>query len=340
MLNVGIIGMGMMGRTHFEAYANIYGVKVRAICDRKPQRASGDMAGTDGNVLGAGVAKLDMTGILGTTNYKEILEHPEIDIIDICTATPNHPELTAECLATGKHVLCEKPLARTAAQARQIVENARRSRGTFMTAMCLRFWPEWSWLKTAIAEQRYGRVLSATFRRMATMPAGWYSNGELSGGALLDLHIHDTDFVHYLFGMPRAVMSRGYAKTSGAVDHLVTQYLYDEGKGPPLVAAEGSWCMNDGFAFEMKYTVNCERATLDYDLGRTPALQVAAEGKLEAITVPSETGYVGELRYFIECLQAGKQPDMVPLEDPVRCLEILEAEERSVREGRIIELNS
>src|SRR3954469_13136772 len=106
MLNVGIIGMGMMGRTHFEAYALLPNVKVRAICDRNAHRASGNMVGTEGNVLGAGVQQLDMTGILGTMDHLEILNHPEIDIIDICTATPNHLELATAALATGKHVIC------------------------------------------------------------------------------------------------------------------------------------------------------------------------------------------------------------------------------------------
>jgi predicted dehydrogenase len=335
MLNVGIIGMGMMGRTHFEAYALLPNVKVRAICDRNPQRASGDLVGTEGNVLGAGVQQLDMTGILGTTDHLEILNHPEIDIIDICTATPNHLELAMAALATGKHVICEKPLARTSAIARQIASAAREASGLFMTAMCLRFWPEWAWLKTAIDEQRYGRVLGVTIRRVASMPKGWYSNGELSGGALLDLHIHDTDFVDYLLGKPAAVFSRGYSKTSGAVDHLVTQYLFDGPDAPSLVTAEGSWCLADGFGFQMKYTVNCERATLDYDLGRTPLLTVTANGEVEAITLPNETGYFRELQYFVGCVERGEQPSVVKIDDPVRCLEILEAEERSVKSGKI-----
>jgi len=335
MINIGIIGMGMMGRTHFEAYQTFPGVRVAAICDRKPQRASGNLVGTEGNVLGAGVQQLDMTGILGTTDHLELFNNPEIDVLDICTATPTHPDLVRAALATGKHVICEKPLARTAAAAREIVTAARQAKGTFMTAMCLRFWPEWAWLKTALLERHYGEVHSAVLRRVTSMPQGWYANGQLSGGALLDLHIHDTDFVYFLFGKPQAVFSRGYTKTSRAIDHLVTQYLYDPGQGPPLVSAEGSWALADGFGFEMDYTLNCELATLDYSLSRSPALKVSHNGKSETIEVANETGYTAELRYFVECLQASKKPTLVTLDDPVNCLEILEAEERSIASGQI-----
>ncbi|MDX1962247.1 MAG: Gfo/Idh/MocA family oxidoreductase [Pirellulales bacterium] len=338
MINVGIIGMGMMGRTHFEAYQLLPNVQVTMICDRNPQRASGNMVGTEGNVLGAGIQRLDMTNITGTTQMADVFNNPELQLIDICTATPTHPELVAAALATGKHVLCEKPLARTAAAARQMVAAAAASPGLFMTAMCLRFWPEWAWLKHAITANRYGRVRSATFRRVTSMPAGWYSKGELSGGALLDLHIHDTDFVYYLFGRPAGVFSRGYSKTSGAVDHLVTQYLYPAGSGPELVVAEGSWSLAPGFGFEMAYTVNCEEATLDYRLGRTPALQVSQNGVLQPIHLPEETGYLCELRYFVDCIHAGERPTVVTLEDPVQCLEILEAEEASVASGQIVSL--
>ena len=126
-----------------------------------------------------------------------------------------------------KDVYCEKPLARTSAQCREILAAADQSSGYFMPAMCMRFWPGWSWLKSAIDEQTYGKVKAARFRRVGEPPA-WgregYFNGAASGGALLDLHIHDTDFVQYLFGRPKAVYSQGFSFYSGAIDHVVTQY--------------------------------------------------------------------------------------------------------------------
>src|SRR5690606_21298367 len=82
-------------------------------------------------------------------------------------------------------------------------------------------------LKDAAADQRYGKILAARFRRVSGPPAwskGTYFKGAESGGALLDMHIHDTDFIQFVFGAPRRVFSTGLTRYSGAIDHVVTQY--------------------------------------------------------------------------------------------------------------------
>jgi len=140
--------------------------------------------------------------------------------------------------------------------------------------MCLRFWPEWSAAKAAVASGSYGRVLSARFRRVAQAP-GWghghFLNAADSGGALLDLHIHDVDFIRFCFGHPSRVFSRGHTRVSGGIDHVVSQY---DTAGGAVISAEGSWAMTPGFGFCMAYTVVFERATLDYDSSRgTEALR-------------------------------------------------------------------
>jgi predicted dehydrogenase len=167
------------------------------------------------------------------------------------------------------------------------------------------------------------------------MPPGWFSNGDLSGGAILDLHIHDTDFVYYLFGMPTAVRSAGYSKTSGKTDHIVTQYLYDD--GPNFVSAEGSWCMADGFAFTMRYCVNFENATADFDISRENPLIIYDNGKAENITLEGD-GYQAELEYMIQCINDPQDPMTVTADDAVASLRIIEAEQRSIDTGAPVKL--
>jgi predicted dehydrogenase len=330
MVRVGIIGLGFMGRMHVAAYLKIAGASIVAVSDADPKRAAGDLGGGWGNVAGAATS---IPGkFRGTTDWRELLAWPEVDMVDICVPTPQHMEIALAALAAGKHVLCEKPLALDSAGARAIADAAAGAKGLFMPAMCMRFWPQWAWLKAAVADGRHGRVLAATFRRVASMPPGWFAQGAMSGGAILDLHIHDTDFIYHLFGSPRAVYSRGYSKTSGGIDHLVTHYLYDD---VPLVSAEGSWCMADSFNFSMRYTVNFERATADYDIGRDKPLLVHAGGKAEAIDLPGD-GYEAELRYFIDCVARGVRPDMVTAADAVASIAIVEAERRSVESRQIV----
>ena len=331
MTRVGIIGLGFMGRMHIGAYGKVQGARIVAIADQDATRASGDFSGAWGNIAGA-AEKLDMTGITGTTDLQALIHSPDVDLVDICVPTPAHESLALAALAAGKHVLCEKPLALDAASAQRIADAAGRATGFFMPAMCMRFWPQWAWLKQVVDDERYGAVTGATFRRVASMPPGWFANGALSGGAILDLHVHDTDFVFHLFGTPDAVFSRGYSKTSGKPDHIVTEYVYD--RGPALVSAEGSWCMADGFTFTMRYTVNFEQATADFDIGREHALIVNTGGAAESVDLSGD-GYEGELAYYIDCIQAGRRPSRVTAADAVAGLRILEAEQRSLESGRI-----
>jgi len=170
-------------------------------------------------------------------------------------------------------------------------------------------------------------------------PPGWsrdtYFKGDQSGGALLDLHIHDTDFVQFLFGRPRSVYSSGLVRFSGAVDHVVTQYKVASGA---VVHAEGTWIMNQGHGFNMAYTVNFERATADYDLTRgANALRVCEEGKgAQVIQCEGSDGYVGELRHMVECVRNGVAPSVVTGQDGLSAVEICEAEEKSVRTGQVV----
>jgi predicted dehydrogenase len=260
--------------------------------------------------------------------------------VDICTPTALHPAQVMAALRAGKHVLCEKPLARTSAQAREILAVAGNSTGRLMPAMCLRFWPGWAWLKSVVTEQTYGRVRAARFWRASEMPAwsrpGTYTGpGNDSGGALFDLHIHDTDFVNHLFGRPQSVFSTGVLGADGAIQHVVTQYQFPDG---PVVSAEGGWLLAQGFG--MGYTLHCERATLDFDLARgADALVVSVCGQPPRVLNTDGTdGYGAEIRYFTECLAQPRNPLVVTPQDAVTALEICEAEEQSVRTGRPVKL--
>ena len=134
-MNVGIVGLGMMGRTHYEAYQAI-GASVVAVADLDPKRAAGDLSGTAGNVLAGGLTQLPMDRIKGTTNPSELMAMPEVDVVDICLPTTMHVDLAVAALRAEKHVLCEKPLARTSAEGEKIAAAAREAKGSFMPAMC------------------------------------------------------------------------------------------------------------------------------------------------------------------------------------------------------------
>ncbi len=338
-VNVAVVGLGFMGVTHLRAYQQLDEANIVAVCDAVRLPVNGVLAGVAGNIkksddidLGAQVKEF--------RKLEEVLADPDVELVDLCTPTPLHPEQATAALLAGKNVICEKPLARTSAEARRILQTLDAAPGFLMPAMCMRFWPGWSWLKKAVADQTYGRVLAARFRRLSEMP-GWSKQGTYGGGgmdlggALFDLHIHDTDFVQFLFGRPRAVFSTGATGPAGSINHVVTQYLYP---GGPAIYAEGSWLLTKGF--NMAYTLHCERATLDFDLARgAESMLVTETGKdTQVIDIEGPDGYGEEIRYVVDCALNGKKPAVVTAQDGLSALEICEAEEKSVRTGQVVPL--
>ena len=336
MVKIGIVGLGFMAATHIKAYRQIPEASLVAVCNPSGRHLDGDLSKVAGNVGDNAPVKLDMSQIKAYRSFDEMLADPGIDLIDICTPTATHPNLAIDALKAGKHVICEKPLARTSQLAREIVLATKTAKGFFMPAMCVRFIPEWVWVKEAIADNRFGKVLGARFRRVAE-PPGWgqhnFFDGVKSGGALLDLHIHDTDFVQFCFGRPKAVFSSGYVKFSGAVDHVITQYQVASGA---MVHAEGSWAMTSGFGFTMSYTVNFEKATVDYDMARgAEVLKVFEPGQpAQVIKFEGPDGYTREMQHLIASIASGNAPTVVTAEDALSAVEICEAEEQSVKTGQ------
>jgi len=340
MVNVGVIGLGFMGLTHLKAYRQLPNARIVALCDAVRQPVDGKLGGQAGNIANADTLEFDMRVVHAYRDYQAMLAQADIDLVDICLPTPLHKDVAIAALKSGKHVLCEKPLARQAATAAEILAAAKQAKGFFMPAHCLRFWPEWAWLKEAIDSGRYGRLLAAKFVRLSE-PPGWsqgsYFKGDESGGALLDLHIHDTDFVQFCFGRPKSVFTSAQIRFSGAYDHVATTYQVASGA---TVTAEGSWLLSKGYGFKMAYTALFENATADYDSSRgTEALRVfAQDAEPQTLTCPGGDGYVGELRHFLDCIENGRPPSIVTGEDGFHAVEICAAEEQSARTGQMVDL--
>ncbi len=339
-INVAIVGLGFMAATHIKAYRKVQGARIAALCNPSGRNLDGDFSKVFGNVGDQQPLKLDMREVKACREFSELLADDSIHLIDICSPTNTHPEMAIAALRAGKHVLCEKPMARTSLLAREMAGVASESRKFLMPAMCVRFWPEYVWAREAIVSGKYGKVLSARFRRVAEPPAWgqrFFFDGRLSGGALLDLHIHDADFVQYCFGRPSRVFASGYSKFSGAIDHVVAQYEVASGA---VVHAEGSWAMSPGFGFSAGFTINFEKATADFDLSRGgDALKLFQDGHSPLVIKPGgEDGYAQELAHILDCIRSEKAPSVVTPEDGVGAIELCEAEEASIRSGQPVQL--
>ena len=332
-INIAVVGLGFMGVTHLRCYQKIPRARIVAVCDPARQPENGVLAGVNGNIQKSSGLVLG-PAVKSYTDFSALLADPAVDAVDLCSPTAVHSRQAIAALQAGKHVLCEKPLAADAGEARSVLAALAKTKKILMPAMCMRFWPGWAELKKVVAEKTHGKVLAANFRRLSSKPA-WGKNGIHAGGALYDLHIHDTDFVSFLFGRPESVFSSGVQDEAGNIDHVVTQYFFPRG---PVVSAEGSWLAATGF--NMAFTLHCERATLDFDFTRgAAALQVSAPGKpTRTVKLAAGDGYMAELKYFVDCLASGKKPSVVSAQAGLTALEICEAEEKSVRSGKPVRL--
>lgn len=339
MINIGIIGLGSMGMTHLEAYSQLDNVRVVAVADKK-FAAPGFFHGREGNIAGQ-AAEVATSTFRKYTDASALLAASDVMAVDICTPTHLHKELALAAIRAEKSVLVEKPLARTAADAYEMAAAARAAGVVLMPAHCMRFWRGWDWLKEAVESRRFGALESVAFTRIGAKPSvPFYNDGVNCGGAHLDLHIHDADFVLHLFGMPASVTSFGRFGESGAVEHTFTRYQF-AGTGA-LVTAEGAWTRSsENRPFIMRFVATFECATAVYHFGASPELQLYQSGREpEAVALAPQPGlgYAGEVSEFVRCVEKGLASERVTAEDGARAIEIIEAELRSIETGKTIYL--
>jgi 1,5-anhydro-D-fructose reductase (1,5-anhydro-D-mannitol-forming) len=205
---------------------------------------------------------------------------------------------------------------------------------------CIRFWPEYARVKEIVDSGEYGRVKALSMRRFGSRPGwswgNWLGDAERSGGVLLDLHIHDSDFVQYLFGMPKAVRTQGVRGPGGDFDHVCTQYFFDDDRS---VVAEGSWLMMPGFGFEMSFHLVLERATIVYDCTRKPEFRVWPE-KGEAFTpeVGAGDAYLREIEHFVKKVRGEDVAVVIKPEQSLDSVRLVLAERESAQRGKEVRI--
>lgn len=340
MVRVGVAGMGMMGQFHLRAYEQIRGASVVAIAESDPNRRKGAER-IAGNLEDARGDTIDIGKLRVYDNAREMAAAPDIDVLDLCLPTPEHVPVAIAALRAGKHVLIEKPFARTAREALRAVRAAEKAQRVLMVAHCLRFWPEYLYAERLIRSGKYGRVLSASFWRLGILPQwssrGWMIREDEGGGVPLDLQIHDLDVAQWFFGPPKAITSQGVVREGPGVVHASTRLEYAEG---PVVTCEASWLMPASYGFRSGFTLVFENASVVVDSSRRPVLELFPKsGKKPLVPrLPAEDAYLGELRYFINCVRRSASADRVPAGDMVNAVRMAEAVIQSARTGRKIRL--
>jgi predicted dehydrogenase len=341
MVRVGLAGLGFMGGTHAQCYAALPNAQLVAVADPEADR------------------RRQFADTYGAKAYASVDEMvaADIDLVDICMPTYLHRKAVETAAAAGKHVFCEKPMALTTADCDAMIAAVKQAGVKFTVGHVIRFWPEYTVIKQILDSGRYGKIRWASATRVSPPPTWswheWLFDPKLSGGAALDLHIHDLDFLAWILGMPKVVSAAGVNGKGGALDNLWTTTT---GHGGGAVGfAEGSLDMAAGFPFTMGLKIVLEGAAIEMNSRLSPSVLVASEGTVEHPDVPQPEvpatagagstgnisalgGYFIEVKYFVDCVDKGDTPAVVTPEEAKAAVALCLAATRSAQSGQPVKL--
>ncbi len=334
MIKVGIIGFGFMGRTHLQAWQDLPDATVVAVCDQ---------AFADGKPIADIVGNIDTTDPINLDDIQtfsdcdKMFAELELDAVSIALPTFLHCEYTLKAFEAGVHVLCEKPMALNLEQCTQMIDASEKSGKLLQIGQCIRFWPEYMKAKQLIDSGEYGKLLSGNFYRLSANPGwsdnSWFADESRSGGMIMDLHVHDTDFVLHLLGSPKRVSST-CSNIQGVANHVQTQYQYDNDMA---ISSEGSWAMSDSFAFRMGFMIVLEKATLEFNPAITDGLQVyPAGGDKFTAELSGGTGYTNQVAHFAKKISGEDVPEILTPQQSMESIKVALAEKESAKTGQPI----
>jgi UDP-N-acetylglucosamine 3-dehydrogenase len=328
-MNIGVLGSGFMGSTHARAFAKLPDVHVIAVSSRSIEKAA---------KLAAEV------GAQPTADDMAIVRDPSIDAISNTLPTHLHRKYTVAALEAGKHVLVEKPFGLTVDDCDAMIAAHDRSDKVLMVAHVLRFWPEYVALANLVKSGKLGKPLAAVASRLQTTPgwATWLRDPQLSGGAVLDLMIHDIDALNWLLGTPKTIYARGRESRQGSWDHM--HVVLDYGDSHAFI--EASEFMPAAYPFTMTLKVLCEGGSVEFafraggasvemGVGGT-SLVVYEPGKVYPLEVKAGDAYQVQVAYFVDCIKSNTAPMLGTAEQARLAVVLSQAARVSLESGRVV----
>ena len=333
MMKVALVGAGTMGTMHAGCYAEIEGAELAAVMDIRAEAA---------DTLAAS------HGAQSFTNFDEMLHAVRPDIVDVCCPTPWHKEYVAAAAGTAKElgirgISTEKPMARTHADCVAMTAACRAARVPLFVAHVVRFFPEFVSARNMVQRGSVGVPASVRTRRGGPMPSAWrqwYSDFELSGGCVLDLIIHDFDWLRWTFGEVERVYARGLGSSRlPDQDYALVTLRFQSGV---IGHVEGTWA--DPGGFKVTIEIAGDDGLLEYNCNQptgTPfraALRDAAAAGGGVAIPESPTGanpYTLELAHFLDSVERGVPASIQP-EDGAAAVAIALAALESIATGQAV----
>lgn len=353
-IRVGIIGCGGIANgKHMPRLAKVAEVEMVAFCDlikERAEKAAKEYGTPDAKVY---------------TDYKELLKDDSIDVIHVCTPNKSHADITIDALESDKHVMCEKPMAKTAPDARRMVEAAKRTGKKLTIGYQNRFNPESQYLYQACRRGDLGDIYFAkahAIRRRAVPTWGVFLNEEEQGGGpLIDIGTHALDLTLWMVDnyKPKTVLGTTYRKLADQKNTANAWGDWDPEKftvedsafgfvvmeNGTTIILESSWALNTLDVGEAKTTLCGTKAGADMRDGlringvefnkmytKKPSLGAGGVDFYEGIS--EDPGYL-EARAWIDAVINDTDPVVLP-EQALAVTEILEAIYESAKTGKAV----
>jgi predicted dehydrogenase len=330
-VKIGIVGVGFMGTTHAAGWAE-----------------------TPAEIVGFTAQTSQEAGILAKRYNAKVYPSldemlPDVDVVDICSPTHLHHEMAIKAAAAGKHVVCEKPLARTTQQAQEIVDACRQAGVQLLVAHVVRFFPEYALAHSAVKEGQIGKPGVIRLHRGSyrpKKPAGnWFLDEDKSGGILMDLMIHDYDYARWVAGEVQSVSARRVTELhpGAPVDYGLVILSHHSGT---LSHIAGAWAYPPP-TFRTHLEIAGDGGLIQFDSDSTAPIQnlILKTGESDApdVALPSspvsESPYTTQIKEFYIALAEGKTP-RIGATDGLVAVQIAEAAIESARIGQPVSLPS
>jgi predicted dehydrogenase len=326
MIRVGIVGTGNMGKAHAAGWAQT-AAHIVGFCSQDARGA--EVAAQYGAPL------LQMDALLDVC-----------DVIDICAPTHLHHEMTLRAAAAGKHIVCEKPLARTYAQGIEMVNVCQEAGVWLLVAHVVRFFPEYWRAKQIVDAGDIGNVAVVRLTRASYLPRvaadSWFFDSARSGGMILDLMIHDFDYARWVAGEVKSVFARSVRGTnpSAAEDYCLALLQHESGA---ISNVEGAWAYPPPM-FRTALEIAGDTGLIEHPAESSTPISVHLKQKESSggtgVGVPgspmAEDPYVTEIKHFYDVLTGKLAAPRVTAEDALSALRIALAAGQSAQTGRAV----
>lgn len=330
-MRVGIVGSGFMGRTHALAW----------------QQTAAQVVG----LVSTDTATRDtLAHELNTPMYASLDDLlPHADVIDICTPTHLHYEMVIQAAQAGKHIVCEKPLARTEAQARAMLEAVKKAGVHLLVGHVVRFFPEYERAKAIVDSGDIGRVAvtrltRCSFKPARSNPASWFHDDAKSGGMMLDLMIHDFDYARWVGGDVESVMARHTAaRFPDAPDYALVILNHTNGA---ISHVEGGWAYPPPM-FRTALEIAGSHGLIEHPASSSTPLGIylhQTDTTSADIAVPTSPlahdPYTVQIQHFHDVLTGAQPHPRITAQDAYEALCIALAAIESARSGRKVMLSA